>query len=132
ALGVALLVVAVVSTSRDQLLGHDPAAFVALGSFLVLAELRPIPWFRNGERGDLTASWTFAFAILLLAPLGGALAVTALATIVGEVSQRKRIDRCAFNLGQVMLSLGASAAVLHAVGLSGILANGGRLSVLWM
>src|SRR3954471_22824494 len=113
-------------------MGPDRAAFLALGSFLIVAELRPIPWFRNGERGDLTASWTFAFAILLVAPLGGALAVTALATIVGELSQRKRIDRCAFNLGQVMLSLGASAAILHAAGLTGVLANGGRLSILWM
>ena len=105
ALGLALLIGAVLTTPVDRLMGQNRAAFIALGSFLIMAELRPIPWFRNGERGDLTASWTFAFAIHLVAPLGGALAVTALATIIGELSQRKRIDRCLFNLGQVMLSL---------------------------
>src|SRR4051812_7474187 len=132
ALGAALLIVSLRSIPFKHLMGRQPAAFVAMTAFLVLAELRPIPWSRSGDSGDLTASWTFAFAILLLAPLGGALAATAFATLLGDLSQRKSVDRCAFNLGQVLLSLGGSAAILQLTGEANRLANGGKPSVTWM
>src|SRR5438270_4250279 len=126
ALGTGLLVWAMAESRFAHLAGRQPAAFFVLSGFLLLAELRPIPWSRSVDRGDLTASWTFAFAILLLAPLGGALLATAVATFVGDVARRKPIDRCTFNLGQVLLSLGGSAAVLHFAGEANRLSSGGK------
>src|SRR5207248_9691270 len=64
--------------------------------------------------------------------LGGALLATAVATLIGDVSQRRAPDRCAFNVGQVLLSLAGSAAVLHLFGEAHRLAAGGRPSLTWM
>ena len=132
AAGAGLLAGSLRATTVHRLLGRQPAAFLALAALLIVAELRPIPWSRSGDRSDLTASWTFAFAILLLAPLGGALLATAVATLIGDLSQRKPASRCFFNLGQVLLSLGGSAAVLHLTGEANRLAGGGGPTAAWM
>jgi diguanylate cyclase (GGDEF)-like protein len=63
------------------------------------------------EESDITISWTFAFALVLLSP-AGALCAMALASAIGDALGRKRPLRMAFNVAQMVLSLTVAVAVV--------------------
>lgn len=112
--GAAVLFASVAGTPVDglaQLAGPRPDLFLIFAGLLLVTELRPIPWLtRGGAR--VTASWTFACSLLLLAPAGGALLAMAGATLVGELIARKAPIRVLFNTAQVTLSMASGAATL--------------------
>ncbi len=110
--------------------GFHPAAFVVFGLLLFASELKPIPSLTDDT--ELTASWAFAFTLLLIAPLAGALIAVGLAPIASDLRKRKRLDRTLFNAGQFMLSLwlGSMAGSLINPLLS--VADGDVVTVRWL
>jgi len=119
----ALYVGAVVASGAAALIWVQP--FASLGEVtwqawffvtcMLIVDGRPIPWKGFRESTDFTASWAFAFAVLLLAPAGFALGAVAVASVVGDVTQRRAASRVAFNAMQFTLALGAGAVVLELV-----------------
>jgi len=67
----------------------------------------------RGAEGEVTTSTTFAFAALLVA--GPACAVVALicASLAADLMQRKALTKLLFNASQYVVTLSASAFVLH-------------------
>ncbi len=68
-------------------------------------------FLRLHEGSDITISWTFAFALVLLSP-AGALFAMALASALGDAVRRKPPVRVAFNAAQMVVSLGVAVCVL--------------------
>ncbi len=110
--GVGVLVSVVLTEDLNTLAGPVPSAFWIFAALLLLAELNPIDWLRKRDGGEVTASWTFALALLLVTPSNAALLVTAAACLLSDLLQRKPPNKMFFNAAQVTLSLGAGALVL--------------------
>jgi len=68
------------------------------------------------ENGQVTASWTFMMALLLIAPPMTAVAIAGAVSLIGDVAFRKPFIRVLFNLGEIVLSLSLAAAVLDLSG----------------
>ncbi|MDQ3538811.1 MAG: EAL domain-containing protein [Actinomycetota bacterium] len=77
---------------------------------VVLSELRSISFARD-EVGKVTLSTTSAFALLLAAGTAPAVLVLGAASMVGDLLQRKPLQRTVFNVGQYALALGAAGVV---------------------
>jgi diguanylate cyclase (GGDEF)-like protein len=95
-----------------------PAALVGetvllLGVFLVAGELLPVRIPRH--EAQVAFSTTFAFALLLVAGIGVAVILQALASLVADVLDRRRPVRAAFNVAQYTLSLAATGWLLGAL-----------------
>src|SRR5205807_10623094 len=61
---------------------------------------------------DMPISWTFAFALLLLAPVGALFAMAG-ASAFGDAIRRKPVVRVAFNAAQMVVSLAVAICVLE-------------------
>ena len=96
--------------------GPHPAAFALFAVLVLVADLFPLRWLRRREGGEVTTSWAFAFALLLIAPPAGAILAFAAATCIADVILRKLPVRMLFNTAQVSLSLAAGAVVMTAAG----------------
>src|SRR3954469_6500521 len=90
-------------------------AFWVLSGCVVIGELIPLRIPRRTGDGEVTISTTFAFALLLCAGLLPAIVAQAVASAVQDVIARKPPWRVAFNVGQLAITLAASAVVLHLV-----------------
>src|SRR5438552_5622561 len=110
-LGTIALVVAGVSSRLDGVLGLRPSGFIILAVLLFLSEARPMTILRLHEGSDITISWTFAFALVLLSP-AGALFAMAGASAFGDAIRRKPLVRVAFNAAQMVVSLAVATCVL--------------------
>jgi len=116
--GGALLVALALASEGDRVSdARTVSALLAVG--VLLGELLPLKIPRRGEHEELTVSTTFAFALLLVAGLGPAVAAQAAASVVQDVASRKPTWRIAFNVGQYALSLGAASLVLTISGIPG-------------
>ena len=107
-------IAAIISTfflQSQQHWGPKPSGFVFLAVLLLVSETQPMRFVRLHEGSDITISWTFAFALVLLTPVG-ALVVMAVASILGDLLRRKPLIRLAFNAGQMVCSLAVAALVL--------------------
>ncbi len=116
--GGALLVAIALTTDGDRVRAEETlSVLLALG--VLLGELLPLKIPRRGEHEELTVSTTFAFALLLVAGLGPAVAAQSVASVIQDVVSRKPLWRIAFNLGQYAFSLGAASLVLSTTGVGG-------------
>ena len=86
-LGATTLVAEGVHSRFHGFWGPRPSGFVLLAALLVLSETRPMTFLRLHEGSDITISWTFAFALVLLSP-GGALFAMAGASVLGDALRR--------------------------------------------
>jgi diguanylate cyclase (GGDEF)-like protein len=103
--------------SRGQgLLGPQPQVLAIFAACCLFTELRPLRWLGLEENGQVTASWTFMMASLLIAPPLTAVAIAAAVVLVGEVASRKAFVKVLFNLAEIVVSLSLAAAVLDAAG----------------
>jgi diguanylate cyclase (GGDEF)-like protein len=84
-----------------DLLGPQPIIFVIFGGLLLATEMRPMPDLIGG--GEVTASWTFALAMLFMAP--PAVTLTIVAVVALTVDLPKSIEKALFNASQFVLSL---------------------------
>jgi len=92
------------------LLAANGSVALALTVAVVVSELRWMS-FAHDEAGELTLSTTFAFALLLSAGTAPAVLVLGAASALGDLLQRKPVQRTVFNVGQYALSLGAAGIV---------------------
>ncbi len=129
----ALVATALVAAGWDAAItGPDPVAFWILAIFLIVGELHPLNWLRRRGVGAVTVSWTFAFAILLIASPLAAVITLGLASIGGDVVARKPTSRALFNSAQVMISLAGGAAVLELLGQRTALLGNSGPSPAWL
>ncbi|MGD0808833.1 MAG: bifunctional diguanylate cyclase/phosphodiesterase [Acidimicrobiales bacterium] len=113
------------------LLGPHP---VALGMFAVcclVTELRPLRWLRLEEGGQITASWTFMMALILIGTPAAAVGAASTIVLLSDLVSRKSPAKVVFNTAQIIvcMTLGASAFTVGAQG-HALLARGAP-SVLW-
>src|SRR5262249_41360503 len=130
AAAVAALVLAFLLAPAGALLGPRPAGFALLAALLIIGEARPLEFLRLHEGSDITISWTFAFALVLLAP-SRAWPAMAIASALGDGIRRKPFVRIVFNVSQMVCSLGASVLILSLVHGDNLFARRGP-SPLWL
>jgi len=87
-----------------------------LVALVLLGELLPVRWLDRGGGVDVTSSWSYAGALVLLGHWQIGLFAIALASATGDVRCGKSPLRVGFNAAQLTLSLAAGAAILHAGG----------------
>ncbi len=93
--------------------------FATLAILLVVTESRSQTWIRFGDDGVVTASWTFAFSLMLIGSPFGAIVVMAFATVLAETLDAKPMRKVVFNTAQISLALGLGALVLFAFDIHG-------------
>ena len=92
---------------------------MALAVFAVccsVTEVRPLRWLRLDEGGQVTASWMFMMALLLIAPPITAIGTVTAIVVAGEVASRKSLTKVLFNSAQITLCLSLAAAALRSAG----------------
>lgn len=113
-------------------LGPFPLAFFVFAACLLLAEVRPMNWLSLQDGGEVTASWTFALAMIYLAPPAAPLFAMAAVCLVADLVRRKPLVRALFNAAQVTLSLALAAAVFGFICEVAGMTSEGRLGLLWL
>jgi len=84
---------------------------------LLVGEVFPISVpRRGGEVDELTASTTFAFALLIGFGTPAAVIVQVFASVIADLIVRKSVRKAAFNVGQYALSLGLAGTIYEALG----------------
>ncbi|MDQ3538851.1 MAG: bifunctional diguanylate cyclase/phosphodiesterase [Actinomycetota bacterium] len=129
AAGIGLAIWVVLTEDLRLIAGPYPAAFWTFAVLLTLLELRPVKWLRRQEGGEVTASWAYACALLLLSPSNAAILCMGAASLLGDLTQRKPLSRALFNASQVSLSLGCGALVLNVLPYREALISGETLTV---
>ncbi len=99
-----------IRSPSSQLLGPQPIIVLLFAVLLVATELRPMPDLIGG--GAVTGSWTFALAMLFMAPPPVVLAVVGVTAIAVDLKDKKPLEKALFNASQFVVSL--SAGVLFA------------------
>jgi diguanylate cyclase (GGDEF)-like protein len=118
--------------SRGQsLVGSHPEILAIFAACCLFTEVRPLRWLGLEENGQVTASWTFMMALLLVAPPMTAVGIAGTVLLVGEVVSRKPFIKVLFNLGENVLSLSLAAAVLDVSGQSQALRLYAAPSFVW-
>lgn len=108
--GVPVAVWAVAASVRDASDGPYASLLVAtLVVVLAIGEFLPIHVSRKGRRTDeITISSTFAFALVLIAPLGLVVLAQTLPLVLDDLRRGKRWSRPVFNSAQYALSFSLS------------------------
>src|SRR5215213_1469737 len=112
--GVACLIALIASGGLNLLEAQRPELLVLLMACAVVAELTPLKVVLRAAEGEITASNTFAFALLICYGPAPAAVAFALGTIVADGIRRKPPERIAFNAAQYVLTVAASGLVLSA------------------
>ena len=81
----------------------------------VVAELTPLKVVLRAAEGEITASNTFAFALLICYGPAPAAIAFALGTILADGIRRKPPERIAFNAAQYVITVAAAGVVLSAL-----------------
>ncbi len=141
ALGMFVGVVSILSVSTCLLVAtlapgevvarSNVATMIVLLVLLFMGEIRTLKWLSLNDGGEVTASWAFALALLILpAPLAAIIGM-AIASVLGDLAHNKSPLRLLFNAAQTSLSLSLAALVLIASGELGTIASDRPLSPLW-
>ena len=96
----------------DDLLWSHLAQFVVFTPLIVLGEMIPIRVPRGDDYRELSASKTFALALLLMAGPAAALVAMTIAATVCDARARRPVVRRLFNVARHALALTAAVAVL--------------------
>ena len=81
----------------------------------MVAELTPLKVVLRAAEGEITASNTFAFALLICYGPAPAAIAFALGTILADGIRRKPPERIAFNAAQYVITVAAAGVVLSAL-----------------
>jgi diguanylate cyclase (GGDEF)-like protein len=112
ALGLPALVLGTFGNLDDLLWAHL-AQFVVFTPLIILGEMIPIRLPRGDNDRELTASKTFALALLLMAGPAAALLAMLIASLVSDARRHSPPWRRAFNVARHSLALAAAAIVLE-------------------
>ncbi len=92
-------------------------AFWLFALLLLLGEVFPISVpRRGGEVDEVTASTTFAFALMLAFGTAPAVLAQVVSSIIADLILRKNVWKMAFNAGQYAISLGAAGGLYEVMG----------------
>jgi diguanylate cyclase (GGDEF)-like protein len=126
------LALAIGAASPGDFLGDQPELTVLFTALVVVAELNTLKWLRLDEGGEITSSWAFAIAIVLVASPATGMIVLAVAAMGSDLLHRKPLVRAVFNGAQTSLSLGLGSLVLAAFGvLDDLQATDGEVEPVW-
>ncbi|MEZ5219665.1 MAG: diguanylate cyclase [Ilumatobacteraceae bacterium] len=131
-LAAAAVIVGLFASDRRILPAGHVVSFVAFALLLLLGELRPLKWLRLGDGGEVTMTWAFSMALLFVGPLSGAVVTVGIASLIGDLVQRKALRRTIFNAGQLVIALACAGAVLELTGLRLVLIDGRSVSLYWI
>ena len=120
------------ASEGQKLFGPRPDVLVIFAACCLVTELRPLRWLRREEGGQVTASWTFMVALLLVAPPLTTVIITAGVVLVGDIVSRKTLVKILFNSAQIIICLSLGAAVLGAAGQDQVLRFYGAPSLFWL
>src|SRR5215203_2280356 len=114
--GGAACLLALIATGGPSLFeARHPELLLLLMGCAVVAELTPLKVVLRAAEGEITASNTFAFALLICyGPAPSAIAF-ALGTILADGIRRKPPERIAFNAAQYVITVAAAGVVLSAL-----------------
>lgn len=115
AVGALILLAAALNFDLSSFAGAHPPSFWLYTAGLLVCELKPVPWLRRQD-GEFTASWTFAVALMLSAPLPTVLLVLAASSLIGDWVNRNAPVQTAFNIAQLTISMGIGAGLLRVFG----------------
>jgi len=114
--GGALCLIALIAMGGLDLLdARRPELLLLLMGCAVVAELAPLKVVLRAAEGEITASNTFAFALLICYGAAPAAIAFALGTILADGIRRKPPERIAFNAAQYVITVAASGLVLSAL-----------------
>ncbi len=128
--GVALLVGAFAQLGSSPIYGDHPWPVLVFTVLLFAAELKAMPSLTDDT--ELTASWAFAFTLLLIAPLAGAVTAVAIAPMARDIHGRKPINRLLFNSSQFALSLAGGGIAGSLVDDLSLVADGNPVTLRWL
>jgi diguanylate cyclase (GGDEF)-like protein len=113
------------------LLGPHPVALGLFAGCCLVTELRPLRWLRLEEGGQVTASWTFMMALILIGTPAAAVGAASSIVLLSDLASRKSPAKVIFNTAQIIvcMTLGSAAFTVGGQG-QALLARGGP-SVLW-
>ncbi len=115
----------------QRVLGPRPQVLAMFALCCLVTELRPLRWLRREEGGQVTASWTFVVALLLVAPPIAPIIITAGVVLIGDIVNRKPPVKVLFNSAQMVICLSLGAAVLVTAGQDEVLRFGAAPSLVW-
>jgi diguanylate cyclase (GGDEF)-like protein len=112
-------------------LGPHPVALGLFACCCMVTELRPLRWLRLEEGGQVTASWTFMMALILIGTPAAAVGAASSIVLLSDLASRKSPAKVIFNTAQIIvcMTLGSAAFTVGGQG-QALLARGGP-SVLW-
>ena len=113
--GIGALIVLIASGGLNLLEAERPELLLLLMACAVVAELTPLKVVLRAAEGEITASNTFAFALLICYGAAPAAVAFALGTILADGIRRKPPERIAFNASQYILTVAAAGVVLSAL-----------------
>ncbi len=113
--GALCLIVLVATGGHDLLNARQPELLLLLMGCAVIAELTPLKVVLRAAEGEITASNTFAFALLICYGPAPAAIAFALGTILADGIRRKPPERIAFNAAQYIITVAAAGVVLSAL-----------------
>jgi diguanylate cyclase (GGDEF)-like protein len=113
------------------LLGPHPVALGLFAGCCLVTELRPLRWLRLEEGGQVTASWTFMMALILIGTPAAAVGAASGIVLISDLVSRKGPAKVIFNTSQIIvcMTLGSAAFTVGGQG-EALLARGGP-SMLW-
>ncbi|MHB1929875.1 MAG: putative bifunctional diguanylate cyclase/phosphodiesterase [Acidimicrobiales bacterium] len=112
-LGGATLVWDAGTSAGRRLLGPHPAAVAVLIAGAIAADLWTVQRRQRGGAAEVTGSWTFVGALVLLAtPVVAALAAM-VAAVTGDLARKKPAIDVVFNAATVVASLSVAALILR-------------------
>lgn len=118
--------------SRGQSLsGPRPDMLAIFAACCFVTELRPLRWLRITDGGQVTASWTFMMALLLIGTPVVAVSLASGAVLVSDLIYRKALVKVLFNFAQIILALTLAAAVLVGTGQDQALRLQGAPALVW-
>jgi diguanylate cyclase (GGDEF)-like protein len=109
-----LCLLAVIAFTRAAgVLEHADALFALLALAILIAELFPVDL--PDERGQVSFSTSFAFAILLTDGVAAVLLVHALTLALADALRRRPVERLVFNVAQYAISWAVAGGLLVAL-----------------
>ena len=118
--GLVLLAILILSNQDVTTIGWP---LITIAVLVFLGELRPVIASDAYADSGVAISASFVFATLYLWGFAPAIALEAVAILLGEILMRKEIWKVLFNVGQYVISLTAAWVVLWASGASSSLAS---------
>jgi diguanylate cyclase (GGDEF)-like protein len=111
--GVCVLASVIFSAGLPNLSDQASLELAALSLLVVLGELLTIKLPRLGT--GITSSTSFVFALMLVSGLPAAMIALSVASLLGDVRERKSVLAITFGIGQICLALAAAGLVLTAL-----------------